>query len=182
MEKADFYLSDDPKAPAALDLLLGTQGWRRFVEKTIHDLTPDGKPDDQLARLVALGGAASPPSVFDNLEVVKTPVRSSLAEFQSRQHETLLRLGQVAFIGALALVLFVVLVTVFRMVSGIKFWAPTLSAAAACLIVGVLWMNAKSEQQVAQASRSFADWGMLAANPAQAAVYRDEKGDLARPG
>ena len=68
LEKADFYLSDDPKAPAALDLLLGTQGWRRFVEKTIHDLTSDSKPDDQLARLVALGGAASPPTVFDNLE------------------------------------------------------------------------------------------------------------------
>ena len=32
LEKADFYLSDDPQAPAALDLLLGTQGWRRFVE------------------------------------------------------------------------------------------------------------------------------------------------------
>jgi hypothetical protein len=26
----NFYFSDDPKAPAALDLILGTQGWRRF--------------------------------------------------------------------------------------------------------------------------------------------------------
>lgn len=28
---AHVYLSDDPQAPRALDLLLGTQGWRRFV-------------------------------------------------------------------------------------------------------------------------------------------------------
>ncbi len=26
----NFYFSADPAAPAALDLLLGTQGWRRF--------------------------------------------------------------------------------------------------------------------------------------------------------
>ena len=38
LENADFYLSDDKSSPVpptvALDLLLGTQGWRRFVEKT----------------------------------------------------------------------------------------------------------------------------------------------------
>lgn len=30
IEEPDFYFSDDPIAPAALDLVLGTQGWRRF--------------------------------------------------------------------------------------------------------------------------------------------------------
>jgi hypothetical protein len=33
LEYADFLLSDKPKAAAALDLLLGTQGWRRFAEQ-----------------------------------------------------------------------------------------------------------------------------------------------------
>ncbi len=33
LEYADFLLSDNPKAAKALDLLLGTQGWRRFVEQ-----------------------------------------------------------------------------------------------------------------------------------------------------
>ena len=47
------------------------------------------------------------------------------------------------------------------MATGFKFWVPTLGAATACLIVGMLWMNAKSEQEVAQASQSFADWGIL---------------------
>lgn len=34
LENADFLLSDSPLAPTAVDLLLGTQGWRRFAE---HD-------------------------------------------------------------------------------------------------------------------------------------------------
>lgn len=34
LEHADFLLTDHPKAGVALDLLLGTQGWRRFAEQT----------------------------------------------------------------------------------------------------------------------------------------------------
>lgn len=33
LEQADFLLSDRPEARTALDLLLGTQGWRRFAEQ-----------------------------------------------------------------------------------------------------------------------------------------------------
>jgi hypothetical protein len=33
LEYADFLLTDHPKAAEALDLLLGTQGWRRFAEQ-----------------------------------------------------------------------------------------------------------------------------------------------------
>jgi hypothetical protein len=33
LEHADFLLTDQPQAAAALDLLLGTQGWRRFAEQ-----------------------------------------------------------------------------------------------------------------------------------------------------
>jgi hypothetical protein len=36
LEHADFLLSDHPKAPVALDLLLGTQGWRRFAEQKVN--------------------------------------------------------------------------------------------------------------------------------------------------
>ena len=52
LEKADFYLSDDPKAAASLDLLLGTQGWRRFREKRMSDYVKDGGKDE-VARLAA---------------------------------------------------------------------------------------------------------------------------------
>ena len=33
LEYADFLLGQHPKAAEALDLLLGTQGWRRFAEQ-----------------------------------------------------------------------------------------------------------------------------------------------------
>ena len=33
LENADFFLGNHPKAPQALDLLLGVQGWRRFAEQ-----------------------------------------------------------------------------------------------------------------------------------------------------
>jgi anti-sigma factor RsiW len=46
LEYADFLLTDHPKAPEALDLLLGTQGWRRFAEQTTVQVFPQpaGKP------------------------------------------------------------------------------------------------------------------------------------------
>ena len=34
LEHSDFFLTSHPKAAIALDLLLGTQGWRRFAEQT----------------------------------------------------------------------------------------------------------------------------------------------------
>jgi hypothetical protein len=35
IDEPNFYFSRDPKAPEAMDLLLGTQGWRRFAWKWV---------------------------------------------------------------------------------------------------------------------------------------------------
>jgi hypothetical protein len=43
LEYADFLLTDHPKAAEALDLVLGTQGWRRFVEQS-PAVVPAAKP------------------------------------------------------------------------------------------------------------------------------------------
>ncbi|MCS6864416.1 MAG: zf-HC2 domain-containing protein [Gemmataceae bacterium] len=48
LEYADFLLSDHPSAAEALDLLLGTQGWRRFVEQSFP-AGRGGKPLQPLA-------------------------------------------------------------------------------------------------------------------------------------
>jgi hypothetical protein len=37
LEYADFFLGEQPRAAQALDLLLGTQGWRRFAEQNPED-------------------------------------------------------------------------------------------------------------------------------------------------
>ncbi len=46
IEEPNFYFGADPKAPAAIDLVLGTQGWRRF-EWTPVLSAPPAKPIDE---------------------------------------------------------------------------------------------------------------------------------------
>ncbi|MCA9137224.1 MAG: hypothetical protein KDB00_10705 [Planctomycetales bacterium] len=53
LEHADFYLSDGPDAANSLDLLLGTQGWRRFVSS---ESTPSETFREALTRLLELDG------------------------------------------------------------------------------------------------------------------------------
>jgi hypothetical protein len=60
LEHADFLLTDHPKAAVALDLLLGTQGWRRFAEQNGTSIEIADKAEvDRM--LVAHGGRTSPP-------------------------------------------------------------------------------------------------------------------------
>ena len=40
IEEPNFYFSDDAKAPAAIDLVLGTQGWRRFEWQPVLNPEP----------------------------------------------------------------------------------------------------------------------------------------------
>ncbi|MCC9600827.1 hypothetical protein LOC67_09640 [Stieleria sp. JC731] len=54
LEHANFYLSDDPQAGESLDLLLGTQGWRRFVSGTPGQFNETFR--SALVRLLELDG------------------------------------------------------------------------------------------------------------------------------
>ena len=54
LEHANFYLSDDAQASESLDLLLGTQGWRRFVSGAPVQDQVDFR--EQLVRLLELDG------------------------------------------------------------------------------------------------------------------------------
>jgi len=75
LEDANFYLvGDQSEAAEAVDLLLGTQGWRRFVERTVA-AGVTGQPEDlvaQIERLIELGGTAGPSQQFDNLESIQS--------------------------------------------------------------------------------------------------------------
>ena len=54
LEHANFYLSDAPDAAESLDLLLGTQGWRRFVSGSPDQPNIDFR--EQLVRLFEMDG------------------------------------------------------------------------------------------------------------------------------
>jgi hypothetical protein len=76
LEDADFLLSPEPGAAAALDLLLGTQGWRRFAEQDPAKFRKEQK--DQAERFLVLNGLSPTRSVDYSQEEVQNVVK----EFQ----------------------------------------------------------------------------------------------------
>ena len=60
LEQADFLLTDHPKAAAALDLVLGTQGWRRFAEQAPGAFQTRVASEDGERLLLAMGGNRRP--------------------------------------------------------------------------------------------------------------------------
>ena len=56
LEQADFLLTDHPKAAAALDLVLGTQGWRRFAEQAPGAFKQRIASEDGERLLLAMSG------------------------------------------------------------------------------------------------------------------------------
>jgi hypothetical protein len=79
LEYADFLLTDHPKAGGALDLLLGTQGWRRFAEqRALPPALPKGKgapPNADLAKLAHATGnyatLAEPQPVAEHRKIIE---------------------------------------------------------------------------------------------------------------
>jgi len=88
LEHADFLLTANPQATQALDLLLGTQGWRRFAEQDPEKFLKEKKQDAQ--RLFALEGQWPPRSVNYGQEAVQKVVK----EFHNRYAELEKRLTQ----------------------------------------------------------------------------------------
>ncbi len=163
LEDADFYLSDDPEAARALDLLLGTQGWRRFAEVTAEEFVAqnaqgagaergkaeEGRAEDasaidteeQLARLVATVGPGGPPLVFDNLGELRTQYDDSLAEYEAQRSRALDTLITVSFFGGLGLVLLVAMLGLLKIVTGVQLWMPAVGVTVCCLIIGAILMD-----------------------------------------
>ena len=58
LEYADFLLGPHPQAAEALDLLLGTQGWRRFAEQDPNKFRHEQK--EEAERLLVTIGQSQP--------------------------------------------------------------------------------------------------------------------------
>jgi alpha-2-macroglobulin-like protein len=86
LEHADFLLTDHPKAGVALDLLLGTQGWRRFAEQNILPANPADRQDVE-RMLVAHGERTTAP-----LELYRLEEKRVTAEYQPKLEQAGLRL------------------------------------------------------------------------------------------
>ena len=137
LEHAEFYLSDDPKAAESLDLLLGTQGWRRFVTGSPDQPNVDFR--EQLVRLLELDGdsTAAAPGSFDNLGNYRddwTEYRMAAGLAGNAWQRMLAESRMVVFV-LLGLWLLVVVIKLHRnAVAGVASWLLIVSAAA--LIAG----------------------------------------------
>ncbi len=70
LEHADFLLRDGPLAARALDLLLGTQGWRRFAEQQDPDAFQKKQAKDAERLVLVSGRKAQPKAVLAQPEVL----------------------------------------------------------------------------------------------------------------
>ncbi len=154
LEDANFFLSDEPEAVEALDLLLGTQGWRRFAnvdvdkiaqtelrEAVIEAMNSDEPMDDKLAEIWTQAGLATPPIVYDNVSKIRQEYQHSIAQFRGSRESTIQFAGTVSFFGALAVIGALAVCLLRRLSAGWRVWVPSLLAATACLIVGGVWMS-----------------------------------------
>ncbi|MEM0924502.1 MAG: MG2 domain-containing protein [Planctomycetota bacterium] len=84
LENADFYLSEGEDAALSLDLLLGTQGWRRFVSGSPGEFTETFR--ESLTRLLALDGqrANAGSRMVDNESTLTRQIR----DYQRRAAQT----------------------------------------------------------------------------------------------
>jgi len=173
LEDANFYLSDEEGAATALDLLLGTQGWRRFVELTLEELgqlatadaqmdTPADSPQTEelaqrreaLDRLVALQGEVRPPVTRDNVRDAQSDYKAALAALAEQRVKIIQYFGRWLLLGGLAVLVVLTLMALLRLAGNARVWVPALGAAAACGAIGVIWLGASadSEGQIAFAT------------------------------
>jgi hypothetical protein len=141
LEDADFYLSNDPKAGVALDLLLGTQGWRRFAEKSLAELRQEGHPDEQLLRLAAMGGPSVPPAIFDNLQKIQPSYQKDLAAYQAEWDRGMDALLALSFFVGLGFLLLIAMLGLLKVVWGVHFWVPAVGVTVCCLLIGVVLLD-----------------------------------------
>ncbi|MDA8744044.1 MG2 domain-containing protein [Rubripirellula amarantea] len=66
LENGDFYLSDQPESEVALDLLLATQGWRRFAWRGEGAMTSVNQKDlrERIVRLLSINGEGERQGVY----------------------------------------------------------------------------------------------------------------------
>lgn len=87
LEHADFLLTDHPTAAVALDLLLGSQGWRRFAEQAI--LPANSADRGEVERLLVAEGQRPAAAV----ELFQLERQRIDAEFRPKLEQTRLRHG-----------------------------------------------------------------------------------------
>ncbi len=176
LEDANFYLSEGSEAEQALDLLLGTQGWRRFATVPVEQLaqTPAAGQADQAmfayqlpVDAVAVSEPTAPTVLADNADETSQILRSGLAAMHIASARTVQRVGRVLIVGALILVIMLGLLAAMRRLPATTVWLPALGTSAMCLVLGCVWLVAQG-QPASELAKVAWDEPMLEKQVAQA--------------
>ena len=100
-------------------------------------------------------GEADPPALFDNLAEICAKYDQSLDTFHQRQTGTRRTITVVSFFGGFGLVILVAMLTLLKIISGIRLWVPALAASVGCLAIGTLLMNPDRNQPALEDNVAF---------------------------
>ena len=177
--EAGFYLSDrtkdDVPAAVALDLLLGTQAKPRSGGRAGPEPTPAGHKDERLGRPAA-SAAAEPPLMYDNLSQIRSRYEEGWAEYRAGQTNLLSTVATAGLFGGLGLVLFVAMLGLMRILSGLFLWIPVLCVIASCVLLGATLVDLN---RLAVGSESAATFAVYRAPSPKAKPATRPEGDTA---
>jgi hypothetical protein len=151
LEDASIYL--EPGNEDLLDLLLGTQGWRRIVSSDAPQLasTAGAESAGKWSKAKNLQpiepDGVEPSIVADNQQdaraVLAGALRNSLKSRQSQLHRT-----GIVLLAASSAVVLLILLWKWLLPDAARFaWASALLVSTSCLVVGICWMTANVDAQ-----------------------------------
>ncbi len=155
LEDADFYLDpDQPEAAQALDLLLGTQGWRRLSSPgTEFTALADAQTDRYqglglpMTHQVVAAETATPIVLADNASEVRALAAKAVSTLRTARELDLRRIGLIVLLGGLIVLVATLILSLVLHGGGLRGWAPHLATASICLILGVFWVSAGIDTQ-----------------------------------
>ncbi|MFM9965402.1 MAG: MG2 domain-containing protein [Planctomycetaceae bacterium] len=126
--------SPNASAAEAVDLLLGTQGWRRFVEKNTSEPNPDFR--QQVAKLIDLDGRANQPSVFDNGPVIEQQTAIHSQNLNAAWSQLLSDIRVVLVVILTAWLFSILMRPRWRTATGAGLWLWLAAMGTSCWLVG----------------------------------------------
>jgi hypothetical protein len=168
-------------ATLALDLLLGTQGWRTLAEKGSRELAGKEEAEPGHDSIVAHGEIAAPPVMSDNILRIRDSYDQSLADYRSEHTRTLNTLTTVTFLGGLGLLLLVAMLGLMRVVWGMHLWIPAIGATTCCLIIGAILSDPGRQPPSSGLAVPFQSYPVATSQPLQSKTHATNRPTGQRP-
>ena len=154
-EDANFLLEDTPEAEVALDLLLGTEGWRRFTDRSEQRWHRNQGGAEPLGQLVAVGPETSPPLMLDNLSSLLASSDAARRGNVSRSGKSGHLLTTLIVLGGAGMLVLVTMLSLLKIASGVRLWTPAMIAVGVSFFLAFLAVSPDSSTDRAVAFQSY---------------------------